>query len=441
MEFIQNFDFNKGDLAAMQVSCLKVEEPPAEHTRGAVGLFAMVESTGQVYKCVAADDEKGVYSWQDMESASSGAFYVPVTRFLVGDNVLTADKVGTAAGWSFDGSVFTHTPGEPNSGADTPLRIAMGDLAVAGDEWLISFENTGITGDVLYLSFGSEAKTQTYNGTRSNAVALKVKADGDDLLLTPTRLFDGTLSNFQIRKISENGTELYEFKNDSVMNADKQNAKTGFWNVVLGTEHTMTKAINSSRTIAIGHNALHSIISGNRNIGIGTFALQQLHDGEDNLAIGADCMGYIDSAKRCTAFGVKSLVGYTENIVDAVAIGNGAGLRGNQLTAIGSNAGCANQGDDNTFIGCRAGAYNTTGSRNIIIGSYTEGQPAGMFNVIIGRNANYPNNANNCIAIGKNAVATKSNQVVIGSAETTEVVLGGKKLTFNDDGTVTWETA
>jgi hypothetical protein len=268
------------------------------------------------------------------------------------------------------------------------LHIALGALAVAGDEWLITFDSPDITEDLLYLSFGTEAKTQTYNGKTFFEIALRVKGDGDDLLLTPEKRFNGTLSNFQIRKIMADGTIPYEFVTNSIANLDRQLAKTGFWNVILGTEATMTNALNSSRTIAIGHNVLRSLRSGNRNIGIGTFAMQQMNDGEDNLAIGADSMGYLNSAGRCTAFGVKSMTGHTTTrLVDNTAIGWAAGKSGNQVTAIGSHAGVSNTGDDNTFIGCRAGMNNITGSRNIIIGSGTYGQTAGMFNVIIGRGA------------------------------------------------------
>ena len=370
------------------------------------------------------------------------ARFIAQTVFNVGENVLTTDRIGTATNWTSNDGVYTHA-----SGSAEALIINTSDLTTAGDEWLITFDSPDISGDVLYVSFGEEAKTQTYNGRSSIAVALRVKADGDNLLLTPKSTFSGTLTNLQVRKITTDGTE-YAFDSDSVTNLDL-NAKTGFWNVILGTEHTFTKAVNSNRTIAIGHNALHSIISGNRNIGIGTFALQQLLDGEDNLAIGADAMGYLDSAMRCTAFGVKSLVGYTGGITDSVAIGACAGLKGNQLTAIGSNAGSANTGDDNVFIGAYAGSNNTSGSRNIIIGSYTHGQPTGNFNIALGRSATYPNGATNCIAIGKQATCTKSNQAVIGSPEITEsrvfgdlVVQGTdgveRKITFNEDGTCSW---
>ena len=67
MDFVQSFDLNKGGLTAMQIPCLKVSLPPTEQTRGAVGLFAMVEGTGAVYKCVAADDVNGVYAWKGMD--------------------------------------------------------------------------------------------------------------------------------------------------------------------------------------------------------------------------------------------------------------------------------------------------------------------------------------------------------------------------------------
>ena len=67
MNFVQSFDFNRGGLEAMQIPCLKVKESPTANTRGAVGLFAMVEGIGSVYKCVAADDVNGVYTWVGMD--------------------------------------------------------------------------------------------------------------------------------------------------------------------------------------------------------------------------------------------------------------------------------------------------------------------------------------------------------------------------------------
>jgi hypothetical protein len=52
-----------------------------------------------------------------------------------------------------------------------------------------------------------------------------------------------------------------------------------------------------------------------------------------------------------------------------------------------------------------------------------------------------PNTTNRSIALGYLAKATKSNQAMIGSDQITEVVFcGNKKINFNNDGTVTWET-
>ena len=381
------------------------------------------------------------------EDIENSPFYTAVNKFMIGENVLTADKVGTATNWTSDGSTFTHT-----AGSAEPLHIALGDLAVAGDEWLVTFDSPDIKDIVLYLSFGDEAQTQTYNGTTSIAVALRVKADGDDLLLTPISSFAGTLSNFQIRKISTDGTELYEFVTDSITNMDRQIAKTGFWNVVLGTEHTLTNSPNSSRTVAIGHNSLRQLRTGNRNIGIGTYAMSQLESGEQNISIGADSMFEVKSGNRNIVLG-KAAASRGTYLAGNVVLGENAMAGGHQSNAnlnivLGQNA-ALNLGKSdssaitnttrNIIIGYATAQNLTTGIANVYIGDQITAANGKNQNVVIGASAKATGAANRSIAIGYTAETTKANQCVIGGTNITEFVLGNKKLIFDDDGTVTWE--
>lgn len=382
------------------------------------------------------------------EAVKDKISYISVNQFKVGEDVLTADKVGTAANWTTNGSTFTHT-----SGSAEPLRIALGDLAVAGDEWLITFNSPDITDNLLSLSFGTEALTQTYNGTQSIKVSLRVKENGDDLLLTPVSTFNGTLSNLKIQKIDKNGVEPYEFVTDSIITKDRQICKTGFWNVILGTEHTMTNAPNSSRTIVIGHNALRQLRSGNRNIAIGTFAMSVMESGEQNISIGADSMFNVQKSEGCIVLG-KGAMSYGKSLKDNIAIGEGALYGSNESTAvlnitIGKNAGYGCTGERNIIMGYQCAMNLSQGIANVYIGDQCTGLNGRNQNTIIGASAKATGYANRSVAIGYQAETTKGNQCVLGGDNIVETLLKGtiivrgtdgvkRQIAFNADGSCSW---
>lgn len=80
------------------------------------------------------------------------------------------------------------------------------------------------------------------------------------------------------------------------------------------------------------------------------------------------------------------------------------------------------------------------GIANVYIGDQCTGVNGKNQNTVIGASAKATGEANRSIAIGYQAQTTKANQCVIGGANITEFVLGNKKINFNADGTVTWET-
>jgi hypothetical protein len=78
----------------------------------------------------------------------------------------------------------------------------------------------------------------------------------------------------------------------------------------------------------------------------------------------------------------------------------------------------------NTYIGYKAGRY-CKGSNNIMVGADNGGSV---------------NQLNDVILLGNNTKASKDGQMILGSTAQTEVILlGNKKLIFNEDGSVTWE--
>lgn len=194
----------------------------------------------------------------------------------------------------------------------------------------------------------------------------------------------------------------------------------------------------SDYCVAIGSNTLHS------NTGIKNIAI-----GNDNMG---DCTGHDNTSE-----GYHALFRNTS---------------GNCNSAVGSEAQDDNTtGSFNSAIGFCALQRNNTGSSNVAIGAFAlnginsdsydpenlksvsnnvavgvnslvDAESGSLNNVAIGYNAlSTQKTYSNCIAIGKDADCTKDNQMVLGSSAITEiVVMGNKKLKFNNDGTVTWET-
>ena len=305
-------------------------------------------------------------------------------------------------------------------------------------------------------------------------------ADGGHLKITADANFAGTISGVELRKvISEEDADI-SITLDSSNNKHYENVLsgtmraniTGWWNVAMGANDAMETNQNGSRNIAIGARSLSMMQGGTRNIGIGTFALHRFVYGARNIAIGADAAWFMtggydnisigkaafgqimgDSPQRNIAIGTSALsintstnpennvaIGYkalsggdkNTQKVNCVAIGSSAGLSNNtKCVAIGANAALYIKGQGNVAIGCDAmNFYNVDGQNNICIGHLARLYPPSR-----------PATIDNAIAIGYNAKATKSNQVVIGNANNDEFILGGKKLVFNEDGTISWTAA
>jgi hypothetical protein len=100
---------------------------------------------------------------------------------------------------------------------------------------------------------------------------------------------------------------------------------------------------------------------------------------------------------------------------------------GNNNTFVGSAAGSANtSGNSNTFVGLQAGEGSTTGDHNSFFGvNAGNTNTIGSSNTYIGYNAKGAASVTNSTAIGANAFASGSNQVVLGTASSFVVVPGG----------------
>ncbi len=358
----------------------------------------------------------------------------PTITVCLGEELIDTTRLPTiGTNWSGDyENGFHHTAGNTSS-------LSFGNYITDVDcDYILEFDTDYTSGEFVNVGFDDFYKILAYNGT--SHIVLPLRATTKKLRITPYEDVEFTISNISLKKIQSQGTKK-ELVVDSILSSDSV-SNFGFWNVILGAD-TMENAVGSTRCIAIGRAALHDLQGGHRNVAIGTYAMSALTGGEENIAIGADSMFSAKTGDRNIAIGRGSMNNATDaskNIAIGVkALTCAVGSTPVSNIAIGEYTGNAlTTGDNNVMLGNNSGYSITSGKRNICIGYSAKGAKTGNYNVCIGDNSGYSDGVTQSTAIGFKAVATASHQVVIGKANDT-VILGGRKLIFNDDGTVTWE--
>ena len=363
-------------------------------------------------------------------------------------SVLTSQSAILGTGWA--GSLesgYTHTIGNTS-----PLEFPLSGMS-AKARLLITFDVQGLSeSNDVYISTGDSVPIKSYNG--STEIVAGLIYDGGNLKVTPTSDFAGTITNLKCRKLDDNGSETYTTQVDNVY-CQRNSLVAGYWNVFIGSKTgTASKLQDSTRNIAIGVYALDEMSVGNRNVAIGTFAMPFVTEGENNIAIGSDSIYPVTKAMDSVSIGKGTMGG--KSVEGCVALGAGAmGVWDDTIerfgcTSIGTNSAPAVV-TGNTHVGYRAGvntngAYNTSiGYNSLGIGTRSSVDIVGTNLTCVGHDASVANNetakaANNSTALGYGATITKSNQVVIGNNAVDEVVIAGKKIIFNEDGSVTWTT-
>lgn len=231
------------------------------------------------------------------------------------------------------------------------------------------------------------------------------------------------------------------------------------------------KRISSSPNTAFGFKAEQDLDTGIENTGIGFQAQTLIRNGRANTAVG-NC-----AQQRITT-------GMYNNAIGTVAQG---GLAGHEFTGCWNNA-LGNEaqrditsGCNNVGVGRRAQSYITEGNMNVAVGAFAGfatknhqggdwGTKKSSFQTLVGGestqavadgetgNADYLTTLGyrtigyeKAIAIGANAEAkgveaiaigydvkvSTDKEIAIGTAQHS-IILCGKRITFNQDGTVTW---
>jgi len=152
-----------------------------------------------------------------------------------------------------------------------------------------------------------------------------------------------------------------------------------------------------TRNIAIGGAANVAVTTGNNNVAIGYKALNANQTGHASVAIGYEAMLKSTGVGDCIAIGMSAL--YNQ-------------VNGNNNIALGLNAGYSiTSGFSNVAIGREAGYTLTTGTYNVFIGREA------------GKNASQKVDATRSIALGYQSYTDKSDQIVLGDANTVEVLV------------------
>ena len=369
-------------------------------------------------------------------SGNSGFIPYLTTRVLhLGNNLFNTASVIAGNGWTIDGDTIVHA-------ADGTEDLILPIDGVVGDKYIVEFDSSFYQDEFVIVGTNEKNLSFVYNGTSHLIIPVEIISESK-LIIRPYNKKQFQLSNINIRRIQTSGTKYNLNYISAVTSNNYENY--GNRNVLIGHD-SATHAVGSTRLVAIGNAVLKNLLAGHRNIGIGGSALQNLESGDENIAIGADAGIYMQTGKSNIAIGVGSCSNGLD-MIGNIALGNFA-LHGvadgeaEDCIAIGRMAGYNNQSDNNIYIGHLAGYSNKTGKNNVFVGSDTTYSATGDYNVFLGSGAyNTAAGSMDSIGIGHAARPSKSNQMVLGGTMITEVVFcGNKKINFNTDGTVTWES-
>lgn len=216
-----------------------------------------------------------------------------------------------------------------------------------------------------------------------------------------------------------------------------------YQNFAIGHE-ALSKNTVGQANMAVGYTALKENISGNGNTAFGRGAMKNATSAENCSAVGNGALIFAEETESSTANGFLSLAGNTGDNNTAMGHtsgwGNGLGFNpgttpgtgqgnsifgasamanlidGNLNVAIGLSAAASlTNGEENVAIGYLAGYQGIATTGNVAVGSRAlQTNVTGNHNTVVGWGAQ-ATNVDECVVLGREAVATDSNQFVVGS--------------------------
>ena len=209
---------------------------------------------------------------------------------------------------------------------------------------------------------------------------------------------------------------------------------TGDSNVVVGNGLLLN--VNGYSNTAVGDYAMVLNKSGRRNTAMGYYSLFANTSALENSAYGYEALMNSNGGGFNTAIGTRSLL--NNNGLANTAVGENSLMSsqaGSANTAIGAYALQATlNGGFNTGIGNQSLKNNTTGQFNTAVGfASMQTNTTGNNNTVIGDSADVGKSSfTNAAAIGYKAIATASNQVMLGNSAVTSVKAAGNIVIVSD---------
>lgn len=315
--------------------------------------------------------------------------------------------IGGASIFIFKGSIdASANPDYPAALAGDVYRISAAGkiggaagMPVAADDFMFAMIDT---------AGGSQAAVGAHWDV-AEGVLTTIKQGGNSF---GTNVIIGTVDAFDIELRANNETAAWVRKNRLTIEVQA--------GIDMGFGINLIR-YDRGTNIAIGGNTISgSIPATQHNIAIGTNALSSVLAGAHNIAIGESALAGALTVQQSVAVGFQALINSTAGT--NTAIGNTAcqsmtTATGN--TAIGMDA-LASVVDTNlnTAVGHQAG-IGSTGHSNIYVGvnSFEVGPDTGNNNIFIGNGIDFPNAFANTIVIGVGTpFPTANNMTIIGAA-------------------------
>ena len=428
--------------------------------------------------CTATTFSGSGASLTNLPLPSGGTFSADVT--FTGDNYnLVWDKSDNAfefgdsakAAWGADQDLTIHHGGDTNllknygktfeirsgsSGNDTGIRVYSGGAIQLAHNGTVKL-TTGSSG----VNISGTCSATSFSGSGASLTGVTISSDAQNNTLVGSsagQSFSGTNA--------EKNTLVGKEAGQAITTGDKNTAlgyramysiNTGSDNTYLGHE-AGEGGQDKIRNVYVGSGAGKNNSGADTNVGIGYNALGQQATGSSNVGIGNEAgIGCSTNSQQNVIVGHSSgSLGTNSNYnvnVGAQSMQSCDGVTYNVAVGYQALKGNSMSGDGNVGLGYRAGYKMTSGDKNVCIG-YNCGPEitTADSNVFIGNNAGYsassaagsvcigeqadPNDGNENIAIGHNAVCEQfsSDQITLGHTNITSFRIPGINFYLKDNG-------
>ena len=301
------------------------------------------------------------------------------------------------------------------SGSTARASLGLGSIATQASS-SVSISGGSITGITDLAVADGGTGSSTASGARTNlgvAIGSDVQAyDAGLAAIAGLAVTDGNI-------IVGNGT-TWVAESGSTARTSLGLGTAATANVISGVTDTGTAGevyvvVDSNNNTSYGYLALDALTAGLNNTAIGDSAGTDLTSGSSNTLIGFNAGANINTGSGNVA------VGGALNLLQSAS----------NNTAVGFSCLSSATGAGNTGIGYASGGSITTGVNNVCVG-YSAGNVAGSELttgdncVFIGYQSGTSSpGVDNAVAIGYQAIASQSNEVVLGNASITRTTLQG----------------